>query len=329
MNLDNFIIYQHSTEALEAVQSGNAVFGSGGIFRKGELGTGYLEPAKQTSLSIADFQSLFEGKEHALETDEHLKNLDAQVALSAKGMKEIEKIGWLNNAAIQRTYVLTYEGFCQTLYGLESVVHQLSIFEQYVRKRDIKQLAQEAQTYINYLKTDAGDLRSKKYDVTNGKIAEHLDQISALIKRLLYDIENDEGDSFASVQVLSALIQPFAYVVRKFSALYYYENDGELMPGDYEEWVETISALARSTLFKEKLTYYVNLKTTIPFKDKMLLSNGIVDGVEKLFAGVRFDYNYIKSHSKDEYLSIQVQIQQKIESRDYYILGRNAIIFLD
>ena len=329
MNLENILLFEQSPEALEAVRSGNAIVSSGGIRRKGETGTGFLEQAKPAALSVADFQSLFAGKEHALETDERLNHLDAQLVLSAEGMKEIENIGWLNNAAIQRTYVLTYEGFCQALYGIESVTQQLSGFEQYVRKRDIKHLAQETQTYISFLKTDAGDLRSQKYSVTNGKIAEHLDQISALIKRLMSDLKNNDGDSFITVQVLRALLPPFAYVVRKYSALYFYENDGELMPGDYEEWVKTISSVAKSKLFRDKLTYYINLKTSIPFKDKMRLSREIVSGMSNLVSGVEFDRNYIESHSKKEYLSIDNQIRHKIESRDYYISGHNAVIFLD
>ena len=329
MNLDNILLFEQSPEALEAVKSGNAFVSTGGIRRKGETGTGFLEQAKPAALSVADFQSLFEGKEHALETDERLSNLDAQLALSAEGLKEIENIGWLNNAAIQRTYVLTYEGFRQTLCGLESVAHQLSGLEQYVRKRDIKQLAQETQTYINYLKTDAGDLRSKKYSVTNGKIAEHLDQISALVKRLMSDLENNEGDAFVAVQILRALLPPFAYVVRKYSALYFYENDGELMPGDYEEWVKTISSVARSKLFREKLTYYINLKTSIPFKDKMLLSREIDSGVSKLVSSVEFDRNYIESHSREEYLSIGDQLCKKIDAKDYYVDGQNLVVFLD
>lgn len=329
MNLDNILLFEQSPEALEAVKSGDAIVSAGGIRRKGEAGTGFLEQAKPAALSVADFQSLFEGKEHALETDERLSHLDAQLALSAEGMKEIENIGWLNNAAIQRTYALTYEGFCQTLYGLEIVAHQLSGFEQYVRKRDIKQLDQETQTYINYLKTDAGDLRSKKYSVTNGKIAEHLDQISALIKRLMSDVENGDEDTFVAVQVMIALLPPFTYVVRKYSALYFYENDGELMPGAYEEWVKTISSVARSRMFREKLTYYINLKTNIPFKDKMLLNRVIGSGMKKLLSNVEFDRKYIESHSKEEYLSIDNQIRQKIELKDYHISGRNAVIFLD
>lgn len=329
MSFDNILLYEQSSEALEAVKSGNAIVSSGGIRRKGEAGTGFLELAKPAVLSVADFQSLFERKEHGQETDEHLGRLDVQLALSTEGMKEIKKIGWLNNAAIQRTYVLTYEGFCQTLYGLEAVTNQISKFEQYVKKREIKQLAQETQTYINYMKTDAGDLRSKKYSVMNGRIAEHLDQISAFLKRLMSGITNNEGDSFVAMQVLVALLPPFSYVVRKYSALYFYENDGELMPGDYEEWVKTISSVVRSKLFREKLTYYINLKTSIPFKDKMRLSREMRGGMMKLVASVEFDRNYIESHTKEEYLSIENQIRQKIEMSDYYIFDRNAVIFLD
>ncbi len=329
MNLDNILLFELSPEALEAVKSGNAIVSAGGIRRKGEAGKGFLELAKPAALSVADFKSLFEGKEHAFKTDERINHLEARLALSVESMKELEKIGWLNNAAIQRTYVLTYEGFLHTLNGLESVKSQLSGFEQYVKKRDAKLLAQETQTYINHLRTDAGNLRSKKLSLTNGIIAEHLDQISAFIKRLMSELEDNDGDAFATVQVLGALLPPFAYVVRRFSALYYYENDGELLPGNYEEWFKTISSVARSKMFREKFTYYVNLKTTISFRDKMKLSRECYSGMSKLVSSVEFDRHYIETHSKEEYLSIDKQICQKIESKDYFISGRNAVIFLD
>lgn len=329
MDLDNILLFEHSSEALDAVKSGNAVVSAGGIRRRGEAGTGFLEQAKPAALSVADFQSLFEGKEHALKTDEHLCHLDKQLALSAESLKEITNVEWLNNAAIQRTYVLTHEGFLQALHGLESVMNQLSGLEQYLRKRDIKHIAQETQTYINYLKTDEGDLRSKKYSVTNGKVAEHLDKISALIKSLMSDLESDGEDVFVVVQVLCSLLPPFTFVVRKYSALYFYENDGELLPGDYDEWTHTIYSVAKSRAFGDKLTYYINLKTAIPFKDKMLLSREIRGEISKLISGVEFDRKYIESHSKEEYLSIDKQIIQKIEKKDYYIQGRNAVIFLN
>ena len=329
MDLDNILLYEQSPEALEVVKSGNAIISTGGIRRKGDNGKGFLEQAKPAVLSVADFLSIFEGKEHALETDEHLSHLDAKLQLSEESIKEIERIGWLNNAAIQRNYILTHEGFCKALHGLENVLKQLSEFESYVKKRDTKQLVQETQTYINYLRTDAGNMRSKKYSITNSNIAEHLDKNSALIERLLSDLNDDAADSFVSVQLITALLPLFTYVVRMFSALYFYENDSELMPGDYNGWVRIISLVVNSYLFRDKLTYYVNLKTSIPFKDKMLLSGEIRRGMKNLALNVEFDRHYIEGHTKEEYLTINNQTYDKTELKDYYFVGNNLVIFLD
>jgi len=329
VNLDNIFLFEQSPEALEAVKSGEALVSSGGIRRKGKGGSGFLEQAKPATLSVGDFTDLFEGKEHALKADERIGKLEEQLSLSVQEWREIENIEWLNNALIQRTYVLSYEGFHQTLNALECVTQRLSGFEQYVKKRDIQKLIQEMQTYINYLKTDAGDLRSKKYNVTNGKIAEHLDQISAFIKRLLLDLENEDENSFISVLIIQSLLPPFSYVVRRFSAMYFYENDCELMPGDYDEWVKTIALVAESDCFREKCDYYIKLKTTIPFREKILISKKAGSDINKLLSSVKFDQNYIKGHSKEEYLSISDQVCQKFIKNEYYIVGKNVVLFLD
>lgn len=329
MKLDNIYLFEHSPEAIEAVKSGDAFVSTGGIRRKGEYGSGFLELAKPAVLSVADFQSLFEDKEHAFETDDRLCQLEAQIAFSDTALREMESIAWLNNAAIQRLYNLTQEGFKQTLYGLECVASQLTEFEQYIYRRDKRQLAQEIQTYLNYLKTDYGLLKSKKYSVTNGSIAEHLDQMSAMIKSLMFDIKNGEDDSFVAVKLLKHLVPPFAEVVRKYSALFYYENDSEMMPGNYEEWVHTISMVCNSRKFKEKLAYYINLNCSMPFKDKMLLCNGISMGLRKILYNVRQDREFIDRHSKEEYLSIGEVVRKKTEQKDYHVLHGDVIFFLD
>lgn len=328
-DLKNIFLYEHSPEAIEAVESGKARISPGGIIRVGDSGKGFRELARPARMSVADFKSLFEGKDHALETDERLNHLSERLALSEEGLEETRDIAWINNTAIQRTYVMTYEGFRQTLQGIEGVASQMSQFEEYVRQRDRKELAEKVQTYINYLNTDAGDLRSKKYSATNGKAAEHLDQISALMKRLLNDVEKDETDSYLAAQVLINLLQPFTYVTRKYSALYYYENDGELMPGGYEEWVNTISAVANSKKFKDRLEYYIHLKLEISYRDKVVLSKTLRALPSKLLSDVRFEKGYIKSHSKEDYLSLHMRIQNKIESKDYLVKNGSILIFLN
>lgn len=75
-DLSNILLFEHSPEALEAVRSGDAIISAGGIRRKGKAGSGFLEQAKPAQMSVADFQDLFEGKAHALETDEQIRLLD-------------------------------------------------------------------------------------------------------------------------------------------------------------------------------------------------------------------------------------------------------------
>lgn len=227
-NLENILLVEQTPEAMEAVKSGNAIVSAGGIRRKGDTGRGFLELSKPASMSVADFQSLFEGKEHALETDEYLRNLDARLNLSTKGLQEIEDIGWLNNSLLQSTYTLTYDGFQKMLAKVEEVISQVSELERYMRSCDAKELYEKTQTYINFMHTDAGHMCSEKYSVTNGNIAEHLDLISALLKRLLNEVETENTDVFLNIQILINLIQPFAYVVRRYTALYFYENDRNL-----------------------------------------------------------------------------------------------------
>ena len=118
--------------------------------------------------------------------------------------------------------------------------------------------------------------------------------------------------------MLINLLQPFSYVVRKFSVAYYYENDGELLPGNYDEWVKTISAVSRSKKFKDIVEYYIRLKMEIPYRDKMVLSRTISTAPSKMLFGVRFEKRYIENHSKEEYLSISEQICQKVDAKSYY-----------
>ena len=258
-NYENIYLVEYSPEAMEAVKSDKAVIGPGGIRRIGENGKGFLELAKPALISVADFQSLFEGKDHADITDVRITHLENQLALSSKGLQELQTIGWLNNAVLQGIYTLTFEGFKQTLVGLECVARQVTDLSQYVHERDINDLLEKTQMFINYLKTDAGNLRSKKYNVVNSNIAEHLDQISAFIKRVLNEIDSNDN-SFVAFKILINLLSPFANVVRQFSSYYYYENDGEYLPGNYDEWVGSIGSIYQSKPFCDKCFYYVNLR---------------------------------------------------------------------
>lgn len=330
MNKNNIFLYEVSQDALDEINSGKAKLSSGGIIRIGSAGKGFHELAKPVSMSVADLETLFESKEHALLTDEQLSRLDSKLALSEEGLREIQRTEWLNYEVLQRNYILTYKGFVQTVNEIKIATKQLKEFELYVRKRDVKDLNEKMQVFINYMNSDVGDLRSKKYSPTNGKIGEHLDQISALIERLINDIETEDGDLFFSFIMLIKLLQPFAFVVKLYSAAYFYENDGELMPGNYEKWVNIISEVSKSKKFKDFTEYYIKLKTELPYREKILLSRMISDLPSKALASIEFERHYISNHSKEEYLSIGDQICRKIESKDYrFIKGKLCIFLVD
>ena len=79
MDLDNIFLYEQTPMAVEAVQAGDAFWGPGGIRRKGDMGKGFLEQAKPACISVSDFKSMFETQEHALATDEQLKEFQRQI----------------------------------------------------------------------------------------------------------------------------------------------------------------------------------------------------------------------------------------------------------
>ena len=134
------------------------------------------------------------------------------------------------------------------------------------------------------------------------------------------------GDSYISLKILVNLLSPFSFIVRKFSALYYYEN--KILPGNYDEWVNSISLVAKSLEFRNRLAYYINLKTIMPYRDRMLVSREITSGVISLLSGVEFDKRYMLMHSKEDYLSLPEQIQKKIETQVYLLGDGNRCIFL-
>lgn len=327
MDLDNIYFYEQTPEAVEAIRSGDAVWGPGGIRRKGDMGRGFLEQAKPARLSVSDFKSMFETQEHALATDEQLKELNTRINLSAAGMAEIENIGWLNNTAIQRGNAMTYAGFQKVLVGIDNLTKQFSQLAQYMEDQYISDLIKQARTYVGNLRNDAGKLQIDSFNVIDSNIADHLDSILTLLLQLFEDVKQGKHDPYVAIQVIVNLLPPYAYVVKRYSSLYYYASGQNLMPGNYLGWVDTISKIVKSRVFFDKLFYYVNLTMSLSFRDKTELCFYIARESNNLFSGVQFENNYIQNHDKKEYLSIPKRIQEKFEAKDYD-QGKGYIGFL-
>ncbi len=317
MDLDNIFLYEQTPMAVEAVQAGDAFWGPGGIRRKGDMGKGFLEQAKPACISVSDFKSMFETQEHALATDEQLKELNARVNLSAAGMAEIENIGWLNNTAIQRGNAMTYAGFQKVLLGIDNLTKQFSQLAQYMEDQYISELIKKARTYVGNMRNDAGKLQIDGFNVIDSNISDHLDSIWTLLLQLFEDVKQGKHDPYVAIQLFVNLLPPYAYVVKRYSSLYYYSSGQKLMPGNYPDWVDTISKIVKSRTFHDKLFYYVNLNTMLSFRDKTEICFNIGRELYNPLSGLEFENKYIQNHNKKEYLDIPKRIQEKFEAKDY------------
>ena len=217
---------------------------------------------------------------------------------------------------------MTYEGFKQTLIGINDVKDQVEKLSQSVSKHYFSEELESALRLMNYMKTDYGNLCSNKYDVTNGNIAEHLDEICAFISRLEYEVNNGAENSQFKIEIVINLFSPFANIVRRFSDLYYYANG--FLPGNFEGWIRVITKSG----IMNNLFYYVNLYFDSPFRTKVKQIDTANKAIQRLCQNIEFDVKFIGSHTKEEYQALPNTIIENINSNRYYLDDNGICIFI-
>lgn len=322
-DLHRIFLVEQTPEALEAVNSGNAKISTGGIRRNdGTL----LEASKPVEMSAEDLLSAYETKEEAAAIEEKLKAFDNRLNLSAETVGKLDKSAWLNSKALQQNYILTFEGFQKTIAGIDRLSEQLSDIDSFIRKRDAEKRFDTARTYFLNLKTAASNLRASDYDVTNSYIPTQLNEIATFLDRLYCDAKQKDGDGYASMQMLASLIQPFIYVVRKYSALYFYKNG--FYPGNYDEWMKVAERIIVPDNLHDLIEYYMRVYFPLPYKEsiqiRMLRSRSYVNALST----AKFEKKFVSTHRKEEYLTLERQISKKIETGDTKTINGDMIIFV-
>lgn len=321
--LDYVFLYEHTPEAMQALESGEAHFSTGGLRRKdGTL----LEMSKPAKMSIEDLKAMLAEKSDDTHIARKLQELSETTALSERNFAELENLQWANNILAKQNYVMTYEGFRTVIQGVERLNKELAGLKEYMREKDIEAIQKDAQRYTNYMKTDAGNLRAVSFDVTNSNIAEHLDDTAAFLKSMVTQLENESDNAYVLLQTLVSLLTPFAYIVRKFSALYYYQNGFE--PGDYEEWVDTIRKIIGSKAVRNYMDYFLSVRTAMTFRERTTCSRQITNCMKQTLSAVKFEEHYIHAHTKEEYLGMPDKIAQQISEDRYWNLGNGMALLV-
>lgn len=121
-------------------------------------------------------------------------------------------------------------------------------------------------------------------------------------------------DGKLALSIISSLLLPYAFVVKSYSALYYYENDK--YPMSYEDWVETINEIATNQKFRNRLTYCARLESNMSLEDKLAACKRAVSNLRAIGSDVSIDREYALGHSKEEYFGREEKLKKKITTKN-------------
>ena len=199
--------------------------------------------------------------------------------------------------------------------------------QMYDRREYIKRI-ERVNKYKNKLNSIAGFMEIKTFNpsVEFMNVAAALDDIAAYFERLHNELKTGTGNTQLALASIFILIGPYAYVVRRYSALFYYEND--CSPPNYEKWVEAVSNITKDFVVKEKFKYYLRMNLDCSLEDVYIARNRALFNLKGFVRQIEFDHSYVLQHTKEEYLSIDRQLQDKIERQDYHIIDGHLCIEL-
>ena len=318
-------IYTFSADTTDKILKGEVPLSAGGTRR--EDGT-LIEMGRPLAIEsgVIRFNELQESRN---KIHSGLASINNNLDVMANDINEIKRMSWLQYAATCHIYEMSYAGFLQTLQGLELISTNVDGITKRMNEKDDSDNYELMIRYRSNLKSDAGVMDAKGFNAMAmySSIVGHLDEISAYLTRLFNDLKTGKGDDTVILRSISCLIMPYCYVIRKYSALYYYENDS--FPAGYDDWVDIADRMLRDMRFKNKLEYYLRVRTEIPLPEIKTISKKVSLNLRSAISNITFDKKYCLCHTKDEYLDLPKQLEKKICARDYQIIDGHICIELE
>lgn len=311
-----------STEGTKQLQEGTLTLSSGGLRRPDgslyEMATPVLfDPNLIPQNTDKTAEEKFQ-RRMALTT--------SRLDRTLQDVNALKEIAWMNYAVNCRTYEMTYQGFQRLIGQLDSISAQLTRVERKIDNKEFIDRVELTNKYKNNLKSIAGYMETKSFNASNAffNIAATLDEIEAYFERLHYELKTGTGNDHLVLESIVLLLGPYSYVVRRYSALYFYENAD--YPPNYEKWVEDVSKITEDARVKNKLQYYLRVNSNCSLDDVYIYRDKALFNLKGFVDQIGFDYKYVLQHTKEEYLSIDKQLQAKIEQKDYQIIDGHLCI---
>ena len=153
-----------------------------------------------------------------------------------------------------------------------------------------------------------------------------LNEIQAYFERLYSELKAGIKIDQLLLGSIIFLLEPYCYVIRRYSALYYYEN--ETYPANYRTWIDVISRIIRDARFQNRMQYCLRVNSDMTLEDVLIAKSKAMFNLRGAVKKIDFDRRYTLCHSKEQYLSIDKQLQEKIASNDYQVIDGHLCIEL-
>lgn len=317
-------LFTFSAEATAELMAGNVSLSSGGL-RKPD-GT-MLELAKPVVIDPAEVAKIQNSSvEEQLEIQIRTTNskLDQVIADN----QALSKIAWMNYAVNCRTYEMTYQGFQAVIQRLDSIFAQFANFQIRLDNKEFNDALELNNKYKSNLQTIASALEKKNSNAGMAAltIEPMLNEIQAYFERLYSELKAGIKIDQLLLGSIIFLLEPYCYVIRRYSALYYYEN--ETYPANYRTWIDVISRIIRDARFQNRMQYCLRVNSDMTLEDVLIAKSKAMFNLRGAVKQIDFDRRYTLCHSKEQYLSIDKQLQEKIASNDYQVIDGHLCIEL-
>lgn len=318
-------LFTFSAEATAELEAGNVFLSSGGL-RKPD-GT-ILELAKPVLIDSADIAKIPNRTE-----DEYLvsklRAINSKQDQIISNDQALTQIAWMNYAVNCRTYELTYQGFQTVIERLDTISAQLNRLQERLDRREFNNTTKMYNKYKGNLKTMAALMETKRFNI--GDSAANFEQMITVVQvhfeQLYSDLNNEEQSLQLALESIVFLIEPYCYVIRRYSALYFYENGG--YPANYDTWTAIVNCIIADSRFKKRLEYFLRVNSELNLEEILIARNKAMFNLQGIIAQIDFDHRYALCHTKEQYLSIDKQLEDKIVANDYKVVDGHMLIELE
>lgn len=317
-------LFTFSAEATAELMAGNVSLSSGGL-RKPD-GT-MLELARPVVIDPADVTKI-PNRSMKEQLEMQVKATNSKLDQLISDNQELKKIAWMNYAVNCRTYEMTYQGFQAVIQQLDSLSAQFLDFQIRMNNKEFNDTLELNNKYKNNLQTIAGVMEIKNFNAGMSAlmIEPMLNEIQAYFDRLYSELKSGVKNGQLVLGSIVFLLEPYCYVVRRYSVLYYYEN--EVYPVNYQTWTDVMSRIIRDPKFRNRMQYYLRLNSDLTLEDVLIAKDKAMFNLRGAISQINFDKKYVLCHSKEQYLSIGKQLQDKITTYDYILIDGHLCIEL-